>query len=59
MPILFLSGYSVDELAERGLQAKAPIAFLQKPFEPEQLLTTVRGLLAGERTRNAGSSAIS
>jgi CheY-like chemotaxis protein len=52
MPILFISGYSVD-LADRGLleanQSEAKIAFLQKPFDPEQLLTKVRELIPTTR----------
>ena len=57
MPILFISGYSVEDLADRGLlesnQSAARIAFLQKPFEPEQLLTKVRQLIPA--TRNAAA----
>jgi len=53
MPILFISGYSVEDLTDRGLleanQSAAKIAFLQKPFDPEQLLIKVRGLIPTTR----------
>ncbi len=53
MPILFISGYSVEDLADRGLleanQSAAKIAFLQKPFDPEQLPTKVRELIPTPR----------
>ena len=48
MQILFISCYSVEDLEDRGLlesnQSAAKIAFLRKPFDPEQLLTKVREL---------------
>jgi two-component system, cell cycle sensor histidine kinase and response regulator CckA len=53
MPILFISGYSVEDLTDRGLleanQSAAKIAFLQKPFDPEQLLIKVREMLTTTR----------
>ena len=53
MPILFISGYSVEDLTDRGLleanQSAAKIAFLQKPFDPEQLLTKVREMITTTR----------
>ena len=53
MPILFISGYSIEDLADRGLleanQSAAKIAFLQKPFDPEQLLIKVRELIPTTR----------
>jgi two-component system cell cycle sensor histidine kinase/response regulator CckA len=53
MPILFISGYSIEDLADRGLldtnQSAAKIAFLQKPFDPEQLLIKVRELIPSTR----------
>ncbi len=53
MPILFISGYSVEDLTDRGLleanQSAAKIAFLQKPFDPEQLLIKVRELIPTTR----------
>ena len=53
MPILFISGYSVEDLTDRGLleanQSAAKIAFLQKPFDPEQLLIKVREMITTTR----------
>jgi CheY-like chemotaxis protein len=53
MPILFISGYSVEDLTDRGLleanQSAAKIAFLQKPFDPEQLLIKVKEMLTTTR----------
>jgi len=46
MPILFMSGYTGDEVLARSLLPDtAP--FIQKPFAPEELLQRVRGMLAG------------
>ena len=43
LPILFLSGYTDDELTLRGLGP--PSAFVQKPFTPDVLARRVRELL--------------
>ena len=43
LPILFLSGYSDDEMTLRGLGP--PSAFVQKPFTPGALAERVRDLL--------------
>ena len=44
LPILFMSGYTDDEIVRRGLlQAGQP--FLQKPFTPEGLIERVAELL--------------
>jgi PAS domain S-box-containing protein len=46
VPILFMSGYTGDEVLARSLLPDtAP--FIQKPFAPEELLSRVRGMLAG------------
>ena len=46
LPILFMSGYTGDEVLARSLLPDtAP--FIQKPFAPEELLSRVRGMLAG------------
>jgi two-component system, cell cycle sensor histidine kinase and response regulator CckA len=48
MPILFISGYSIEELPKSGLlelPQSAGIQFLQKPFDPDQLLRKVRELV--------------
>jgi two-component system, cell cycle sensor histidine kinase and response regulator CckA len=45
LPVLFMSGYTGDEVLARSLlPAKAP--FIQKPFVPEELVARVRLLLA-------------
>ena len=46
MPILFMSGYTGDEVLARSLLPEtAP--FIQKPFAPDELLQRVRVMLAG------------
>jgi PAS domain S-box-containing protein len=46
LPILFMSGYTGDEVLARSLLPEtAP--FIQKPFAPDELLQRVRGMLAG------------
>ena len=47
MPILFISGYPIEDVPNYSLRAsneKAAIEFLQKPFDPDQLLSKVRDL---------------
>ena len=44
LPILFISGYTGDDVVERGLLA-AGAPFLSKPFAPEALAAAVRRLL--------------
>jgi CheY-like chemotaxis protein len=49
VPILYISAYDVNDIFRRGSPwNSAP--FLQKPFPPDGLITTVRGLL---QTRSA------
>jgi CheY-like chemotaxis protein len=53
LPILFVSGYELEDLASRGLLESAPypgspIAFLQKPFPPDVLIKHVENLLGGQ-----------
>ena len=48
MPILFVSGFPIEEVHSRGLlksKQSAGMEFLQKPFDPEQLLTAVSELI--------------
>ncbi len=46
LPILFMSGYTGDDVLARSLLPEtAP--FIQKPFAPDELLSRVRGMLAG------------
>jgi two-component system, cell cycle sensor histidine kinase and response regulator CckA len=44
LPVLFISGYTDDEIVRRGL-LEAGQPFLQKPFTPEALSNEVAGLL--------------
>ncbi len=46
MPILFMSGYTGDDVLARSLLPETAL-FIQKPFAPEELLSRVRGMLAG------------
>jgi signal transduction histidine kinase/DNA-binding response OmpR family regulator len=44
LPVLYMSGYPLDEVVRRGLlQENEP--FLQKPFVPAALIDAVRGML--------------
>ena len=45
--VLFMSGYTDDEILRRGLHAPG-MSLLVKPFTAERLLATVRGVLDGE-----------
>jgi PAS domain S-box-containing protein len=49
IPILFMSGYTGDEVLARSLLPDTAL-FIQKPFVPDELLMRVRGLLAGAST---------
>jgi CheY-like chemotaxis protein len=44
-PILFISGYTNQELADDGGSLDATATFLAKPFSSQQLLTAVKTLL--------------
>src|SRR5829696_7826387 len=48
LPILYISAYDVNDIFRRG-SPRQSAPFLQKPFPPEGLITTVRGLI---RTRS-------
>ena len=53
LPVLFMTGYSSDDVLRRGLVV-AGASFIQKPFSPEALVEAVGRLLdSGERV-NAG-----
>lgn len=47
LKVLFTSGYSCEMLSANGALADGEVNFLQKPYRPEQLLETVRAVLAG------------
>jgi two-component system cell cycle sensor histidine kinase/response regulator CckA len=49
MPILFISGYTAEEVVGRGLINRGE-AFLQKPFDPRGIAAKVRELLTGALT---------
>jgi PAS domain S-box-containing protein len=49
LPILFMSGYTGDEVLARSLLPDTAL-FIQKPFAPDELLFRVRGLLVGTST---------
>ncbi|CAN5789276.1 hypothetical protein BH24GEM1_BH24GEM1_21310 [soil metagenome] len=49
LPILFMSGYTGDDVLARSLLPDTAL-FIQKPFAPEELLARVRGMLAGAPT---------
>jgi DNA-binding NtrC family response regulator len=51
LKVLYTSGYSAESLADDGT-LDDEIHFLQKPYRPEQLLETVRAVLAGEVPSN-------
>ncbi len=51
LPVLFMSGYTNDEIIRRGL-LKPGAPFLQKPFSPEALATKVREVLDAARRRS-------
>ncbi|PYT22176.1 MAG: response regulator [Acidobacteria bacterium] len=56
LPILFMSGYPIEDVPNVSLLASnqtAAIQFLQKPFDPERLLGKVRELVPAVRKANA------
>jgi DNA-binding NarL/FixJ family response regulator len=46
LKVLFISGYTNDEVVRRGVTRK-DAAFIQKPFTVEELMTQVREVLDG------------
>jgi len=48
--VVLISGYSEDALLENRLLADGGIVLLQKPFEPEDLVQTIREFLSRTRT---------
>jgi two-component system, cell cycle sensor histidine kinase and response regulator CckA len=53
LPVLFISGYTDDEMVRRGL-LEPDNPFLSKPFTPEILASKVRQLIDQAVTRSAG-----
>jgi len=48
VPVLYMSGYSEEDLIEQ-LRTRRGIAFLEKPFQIDELLGAVQGAMGGER----------
>jgi two-component system, cell cycle sensor histidine kinase and response regulator CckA len=46
LPIIFMSGYTDDDLTRRGLLERG-IPFLEKPFSPQDLTRLVQDVLHG------------
>ena len=44
MKVLFISGYTSDEVVRRGI-SRSDVAFIQKPFTTEELMLKVREVL--------------
>jgi len=53
MPVLYMSGYSGDVIAHRGL-LDAGVEYLQKPLTPSRLLKRVREILDGRDEATPG-----
>jgi two-component system, cell cycle sensor histidine kinase and response regulator CckA len=51
--LLFVSGYTNDEVVRRGVRRK-DVAFMQKPFTPEELMRKVREVLDGNQEPETG-----
>jgi CheY-like chemotaxis protein len=49
--VVFMSGYSEEALVEGGLLAEANVTLIQKPFDPEVLVTRMRQLLDVAKSR--------
>ncbi|MGH7659100.1 MAG: response regulator, partial [Gemmatimonadales bacterium] len=52
LPVLFMSGYASQDVADRGLLEREA-SFLQKPFSPDALTRYVRDLLDSRHLRRA------
>jgi PAS domain S-box-containing protein len=53
LPILFMSGYSAEELKREGAIG-AESQLIEKPFTPDGLVSTVRGVLSQVHVRSLG-----
>lgn len=51
LPVIILTGYPDSELVRSALQF-SPITLLAKPATPEQVVTTVRGLIGNQKVRS-------
>ncbi|MEO7998837.1 MAG: response regulator [Gemmatimonadaceae bacterium] len=57
LPVIFMSGYSDETVNQRGL-VDASHAFLQKPFNSEQLVRTIYHLLNTDNTQTPDARAL-
>ncbi len=48
LPVIYISGYSHEVLAPEALEADSNSTFIEKPFNAQVLLETVRNLLDGD-----------
>jgi signal transduction histidine kinase/CheY-like chemotaxis protein len=55
LPVVFMSGYTDDEVVRRGLLERG-VSFLEKPFSSEVLARTLQQVLQRERPRSGMSS---
>ena len=55
VPIIFMSGYTDDDLTRRGL-LDSGIPFLEKPFSPQDLARLVQDVLHGVPTQSTATS---
>jgi CheY-like chemotaxis protein len=49
LKVLFISGYTNDEVIRRGVSGSGA-AFIQKPFQPDELMRKVREVLDAPTT---------
>ena len=52
LEVIFVSGYTADVIADRGVLDPS-VAFLHKPFSPEELATKVRSVLGNSKSPGA------
>ncbi len=55
LPLIFMSGYTDDDLTRRGL-LEAGIPFLEKPFSPQDLARVVKDVLQGAPSQPTATS---
>ena len=48
LKVLYVSGYTNDEVTRRGISQAAGSAFIQKPFTSDELMRKVRAVLDEE-----------
>jgi len=53
LPVLFMSGYADDAIVRRGVEA-ADVVLLRKPFQPDELVDTVRSMMAADSVEQRG-----